>query len=62
MALDVSKLQTYRLFPGQVVAVQGVNPTGKRVVASKIITQVAPKAIASAGPKGERQAGKGPFP
>ena len=62
VALDISKLQSYRLFPGQVVAVHGVNPTGKRVVASRIITQLAPEASASAALKGQRQAGTGPLP
>ncbi|CAD7701246.1 unnamed protein product [Ostreobium quekettii] len=37
--LDVSRLQNYRLYPGQVVAVQGVNPTGETFVAMDLITK-----------------------
>ncbi|GAB5354289.1 hypothetical protein AAMO2058_000106200 [Amorphochlora amoebiformis] len=33
--LDISKLESYALFPGQVVALQGLNSTGQCFVASK---------------------------
>ncbi|XP_009075431.1 PREDICTED: DNA polymerase alpha subunit B, partial [Acanthisitta chloris] len=33
--LDLSELQEYSLFPGQVVALEGTNSTGKRLVVSK---------------------------
>lgn len=38
VALDVSRVKEYSLFPGQVVAVQGNNPTGKRIVVSSVIS------------------------
>jgi hypothetical protein len=56
VALDVSKLETYRLFPGQVIAVEGVNPTAKKIIAGKVITQLELKPIAPGVPL-ERQAG-----
>ena len=36
--LDVSKLSTYSLFPGQVVVVRGINPTGQCTVAEEIFS------------------------
>jgi len=42
--LDVSQIQDVGLFTGQVVAVEGVNPTGKQFLASKIHTAVPPPA------------------
>jgi len=57
VALDVSKLESYRLFPGQVVAVQGVNPTAKKVIAGKIISQLVPKHSASVKSPEQKQAG-----
>lgn len=38
VGLDLSKLESYRLFPGQVIAAQGVNPAGQSFTATKIIT------------------------
>ncbi|CAN6617999.1 DNA polymerase alpha subunit B [Trichomonascus vanleenenianus] len=35
--LNLNQLESYSLFPGQVVAVQGTNPDGKSFVVSKII-------------------------
>ncbi|XP_033030406.1 DNA polymerase alpha subunit B [Lacerta agilis] len=34
--VDVSELQEYSLFPGQVVVMEGMNSTGERLVASKL--------------------------
>uniref|UniRef100_UPI00398EFD7F DNA polymerase alpha subunit B isoform X1 n=1 Tax=Pristiophorus japonicus TaxID=55135 RepID=UPI00398EFD7F len=34
--LDLSELKEYSLFPGQVVALEGINSTGRRVVASRL--------------------------
>ncbi|NWR95367.1 DPOA2 polymerase, partial [Furnarius figulus] len=34
--LDLSELQEYSLFPGQIVALQGINSTGKKMVVSKL--------------------------
>ncbi|NXW10639.1 DPOA2 polymerase, partial [Fregetta grallaria] len=34
--LDLSELREYSLFPGQVVALEGTNSTGKRMVVSKL--------------------------
>ena len=36
--LDVSKLDAFRLFPGQVVAVEGTNPSGHCIIASRLVT------------------------
>nr|CAG4643281.1 EOG090X07VJ [Ilyocryptus agilis] len=36
--LDVSQVNEYSFFPGQVAAVNGTNPTGKKVVVSSLIT------------------------
>lgn len=36
MPLDVSQVKEYSLFPGQIVAVEGSNPTGKKVVVSAV--------------------------
>ncbi|KAF6255494.1 DNA polymerase alpha/epsilon subunit B-domain-containing protein [Scenedesmus sp. NREL 46B-D3] len=41
-ALDLSQLSSYRLFPGQVVAVKGVSPTGSRILAQHIWTHLPP--------------------
>ncbi|KAK9916416.1 hypothetical protein WJX75_002324 [Coccomyxa subellipsoidea] len=38
--LDVSKLPAYRLFPGQVVGVLGLNPSGSCLVAQRLITSL----------------------
>eukprot|EP00955_Chlamydomonas_euryale_P103967 365535-Chlamydomonas_euryale.AAC.3 len=42
--LDLSRLPTFRLFPGQVVAVCGLNPTGDALVAQSIVTHMPPPA------------------
>ncbi|NXF55247.1 DPOA2 polymerase, partial [Oceanites oceanicus] len=34
--LDLSELREYSLFPGQIVALEGTNSTGKRVVVTKL--------------------------
>ncbi|NXU33791.1 DPOA2 polymerase, partial [Drymodes brunneopygia] len=34
--LDLSELQEYSLFPGQVVALEGINSTGRRMVVNKL--------------------------
>lgn len=36
--LDLSKLRQYALFPGQIIAVQGTNPTGGTFIAHKVFT------------------------
>nr|CAB3264998.1 DNA polymerase alpha subunit B-like [Phallusia mammillata] len=36
--LDLQQLQQYSLFPGQIVAVKGTNPTGSKFLASEIFT------------------------
>uniref|UniRef100_A0A3P9L968 DNA polymerase alpha subunit B n=1 Tax=Oryzias latipes TaxID=8090 RepID=A0A3P9L968_ORYLA len=36
VAVDLSELKEYSLFPGQVVVMEGMNTTGKKLVASKI--------------------------
>lgn len=36
--LDLSNLRQYALFPGQIIAVQGVNPTGGTFIAHTIFT------------------------
>lgn len=36
--LDVSHLKEFSFFPGQVVAVEGSNPTGKKMVVTAVTT------------------------
>jgi hypothetical protein len=36
--LDVSQLKEFSFFPGQVVAVEGSNPTGKKMVVTSVTT------------------------
>ena len=38
--LDVSRAEKYAIFPGQIVAVDGVNPSGNKIIASKIISDL----------------------
>ncbi|XP_061756114.1 DNA polymerase alpha subunit B isoform X1 [Nerophis ophidion] len=40
--LDLSELQEYSLFPGQVVAMEGMNTTGDKLVVSKIYEGIPP--------------------
>ncbi|XP_061783829.1 DNA polymerase alpha subunit B isoform X3 [Nerophis lumbriciformis] len=40
--LDLSELQEYSLFPGQVVAMEGLNTTGEKLVVSKIYEGIPP--------------------
>jgi len=47
VALDVSQLQRYSFFPGQVVLLQGTNPTGKSFLATKIVTASTKSATAT---------------
>lgn len=49
MHLDLRELQSFALFPGQVVAVQGVNGSGGRMVARGIIDGV-PRPLPSSRP------------
>ena len=35
--MDVSNLSEYSLFPGQIIAVEGKNPTGRRMIAKQIV-------------------------
>ncbi|UPQ97782.1 subunit B of DNA polymerase alpha [Chloropicon primus] len=46
--LDTSKLSSLSLFPGQVVAVEGINPSGHCITAFGILTGV-PKPLCAAG-------------
>lgn len=46
-ALDISLVPAARLFPGQVVAVRGFNPTGGRLVARQIVTHIPPPRAAA---------------
>ncbi|KAF8059983.1 POLA2 [Scenedesmus sp. PABB004] len=41
-ALDLSALPAYRLFPGQTVAVRGVNPSGSRILAKALWSHLPP--------------------
>ena len=36
--LDVSMVKEYSFFPGQIVAVEGSNPTGKKIVVNAVTT------------------------
>jgi DNA polymerase alpha subunit B len=36
--LDVSQLKEFSFFPGQVVAVEGSNPTGKKMIVTSVTT------------------------
>ncbi|XP_039257400.2 DNA polymerase alpha subunit B-like [Styela clava] len=36
VAIDLSQLEEFSLFPGQIVAMQGINPTGKKFIATKV--------------------------
>ncbi|XP_069750264.1 DNA polymerase alpha subunit B isoform X2 [Narcine bancroftii] len=40
VALDLSELKEYSLFPGQVLALNGINSTGRRIVVSQIYEAV----------------------
>jgi DNA polymerase alpha subunit B len=59
-ALDLSLVQAARLFPGQIAAVRGFNPTGGRIVARRVVTHAPPppaaSASASAGQRGRQGA------
>lgn len=41
--LDLQEVPYYALFPGQIVAVEGINSTGRRIVAKKIFSHVPAK-------------------
>ncbi|KAG2447187.1 hypothetical protein HYH02_007930 [Chlamydomonas schloesseri] len=56
--LDVSCLPGYRLFPGQSVCAYGLNPTGSRFIAQRLVTHVPPPPpAASTLPEAARSAG-----
>eukprot|EP00775_Hariotina_reticulata_P006992 gene6992-7206_t len=42
VGLDLSSTASFRLFPGQVIAVRGVNPSGSRIMARSIWTHLPP--------------------
>ena len=42
--LDMSRLEAYRLIPGQVIAVEGMNASGQCLTANRIISSVEPPA------------------
>ncbi|XP_047110076.1 DNA polymerase alpha subunit B isoform X1 [Schistocerca piceifrons] len=42
VALDLSQLETYSLFPGQIIAIEGVNLDGKKVIVKKLYTDIKP--------------------
>ncbi|GIL59873.1 hypothetical protein Vafri_14687 [Volvox africanus] len=48
--LDVSCLPAYRLFPGQSVCAYGLNPTGGKFIAQRLVTHVPPPPLALTGP------------
>ncbi|GAX74279.1 hypothetical protein CEUSTIGMA_g1728.t1 [Chlamydomonas eustigma] len=58
--LDLSQLQSFRLFPGQVVGVKGLNPTGSTFVAQQLITHVIPVGRMMEEKKGEGTAAASP--
>ncbi|XP_049614644.1 DNA polymerase alpha subunit B [Syngnathus scovelli] len=47
--LDLSELQEYSLFPGQVVAMEGMNTTGRKLVVSKLYEGIPLPFYSSAG-------------
>jgi len=50
--VDVSLLKQFSFFPGQVVALQGTNPSGKKFIATKVMTKVGePGRIIVSNPK-----------
>lgn len=45
MRLNLSKLASYRILPGQIVAVEGVNPSGMELVASRLVASALPSVL-----------------
>jgi DNA polymerase alpha subunit B len=41
--LDLTEVSTYSLFPGQIVLVEGINSSGRRMVAKRIVEGVPPR-------------------
>ena len=48
--LDLSKLDSYSLFPGQIVGLECTNPNGSKLLVSKVHPEVAPPSFPYDGP------------